>query len=87
MFVCLLSPDKIKDRDKDENFQMFRATVDKLAESSASLETASLEDTIQRLVADTVKQHETTEIEEQKKVSQWTISIMHKKKITCLLNK
>lgn len=69
LFVCFHF-DKIKDRDKDENFQKFRAAVDKLAESSASLETASLEDTIHSLVVDTVKQNELTEIEEQKKVCQ-----------------
>ncbi|XP_055318778.1 uncharacterized protein LOC129576866 [Sitodiplosis mosellana] len=60
--------EQIKDRDKDENYQHFRTAVDKLAESSASLESASLEDAIRSLATATVNEHETKEIEEQTKI-------------------
>lgn len=59
---------KVKDRDNDENFKQFSAAIKKLAESSASLKSDSFEDTIYKLAVNTVKEHETKEIEEQTKV-------------------
>lgn len=59
---------QIKDHDSDEHFQQFSAEVNKLAES-ATLETTSFEQTLHKLTTDVVAKHETSEIEEQKKVN------------------
>ncbi|XP_031638266.1 uncharacterized protein LOC116350573 [Contarinia nasturtii] len=59
---------EIKDRDTDENYKKFLEAVDKLAESSTSLESESLENVIHKLAVQTVKENEAKEIEEQTKI-------------------
>lgn len=46
----------------------FRSGIEKLAESIESMESASLESDLHKLAADTVKEYESEEIAEQKKV-------------------
>lgn len=46
----------------------FRAGIEKLAESIESMESASFESDLHKLATDTAKEHESGEIEEQKKV-------------------
>lgn len=59
---------KVKDGDSNENFKQFSANIKKLMESSASLKSDSFEDALHQMAANTVKEHEAKEIEEQAKV-------------------
>lgn len=60
---------QITDRDNDERFVEFRTAVEKLAESIASADQTSLEQTIHKMTVDTVQKHQDADIKEQTAVT------------------
>lgn len=60
---------QITGRDNDEQFIAYSKAVEKLAESIGKMEQSSLEETIHKMLVDTVEKFETTEIAEQEKVT------------------
>lgn len=58
----------------------FRSGIEKLAESIESMESASFETDLHKLATDTVKEHESAEIEEQKRVRMSEYHHNHNKK-------
>lgn len=59
---------QVKDRDNDESFKTFVTLIEKQSTSNSALKAEPLEDAIKQLVEKTVKEHESTEIQEQRKV-------------------
>lgn len=58
----------MKDRDNDDSFKTFAALIEKQSTSNSALNSESLESAIKQFVEKTVKEHESTEIQEQQKV-------------------
>lgn len=58
----------MKDRDNDESFKTFVTLIEKQSTSNSALKADSLEEAIKQFVEKTVKEHESTEIQEQQKV-------------------